>query len=136
MSEFPQEEGDENETAFDLANLAKSAPGKATCMKITSLGGLVVTQTIQTPNIYTNEKILIRKKGVVLAEGNKEVEGKVMQKKMSHNEALTHVDGIIKCREKQDDSALCDKMLLKKASITNKIKIINRFFVKISRYRL
>jgi uncharacterized protein YehS (DUF1456 family) len=49
------------------------------------------------------------------SEGKEEENDEVNEvKRVSHEAALKHIDGIIKYLEEQDDTTLCDKMLLKK----------------------
>lgn len=62
------------------------------------------------------------------------------QKRVTHNAALAHIDGLIQPHmEKDGNATLCDKMVLKKTSVTNKeeevfrhenTKPTNRFFCK------
>jgi len=59
-------------------------------------------------------------------------------KQVSHEAALRHIDGLIQYPEEQDDTTLCDKMLLKKFQSqvkkkcfqTKKQQLVTDFFIK------
>lgn len=135
--ESPQEE-DEEVTASDLANLAKSVPGGSNVDEDNIVEWINCDANDPGLEHLTDEEIISGEKGVVSDESDEEDEGEGMQKKMSHDEALTHIEGIIKYIEEQDDSSLCDKMLLKnlrsqikKSSFeTKKQKQLTDFFAK------
>ena len=55
-------------------------------------------------------------------EESDEEDGKV-QKKVSHDAALAHVEGLIQYLEEEDDASLCDKIVIKKTSIPNKEEV-------------
>ena len=55
-------------------------------------------------------------------EESDEVDGKV-QKKVSQDATLAHVEGLIQYLEEEEDASLCDKIVIKKTSIPNKEEV-------------
>ena len=104
---------EEEVSACDLANLAKSVTGGGNVDEDNIVEWINCDANDPGFEHLTDEQIVGGALGMVLEESEEEEEDK-MQKKVSHDAALAHIDGLIQYLEEPDDASLCDKMLLQK----------------------
>uniref|UniRef100_A0A2S2QZ92 Jerky-like n=1 Tax=Sipha flava TaxID=143950 RepID=A0A2S2QZ92_9HEMI len=103
-------------SAFDLANFSKSLTRGENVDEENINEWINCDANDQGFERLSDEQIVSEALGTVSeSEGEEEENDEVNKvKQVSHEAALKHVDGIIKFLEEQDDTILCDKMLLKK----------------------
>lgn len=130
----PQEQ--EEITTGDLAELAKSVCGGSDVDEENIVEWMNCDASDRGFEHLTDDEILAGETVVVSDEEDEEA---WQETKISHEVALTHIDGLISYLEEQDDTSLCDKMLLKKLQSQikkrsfkmKKQKKLTDFFVKI-----
>ncbi|KAL4096795.1 hypothetical protein QTP88_021679 [Uroleucon formosanum] len=109
-------EEEEEVSAFDLANFSKSFTGGENVDEENI--NEWINCDVNDPELerLSDEQIVSGALGTVSeSEGEEEENDEVNEvKQVSHEAALQHIDGIIIYLEEQDDTTLCDKMLLKK----------------------
>ena len=130
------EKKEEEVSVHDLANLAKSVAGGENVDEGNITEWIDCDSNDPGFEHVTVDQIVEEALGVNLEESDEE-DGKV-QKKVSHDAALAHVQGLIQYLEEEDDSSLCDKIVLKKlqsqikkkCSNTKKQKLLTDFLKK------
>ncbi|XP_050523014.1 jerky protein homolog-like [Daktulosphaira vitifoliae] len=131
-------EEEEEVSAFDLANFSKSLTGGENFDEENINEWINCDANDPGFERLSDEQIVSGALDTVSeSEGEEEENDEINDvKQVSHEEALKHIDGIIKYLEEQDDTTLCDKMLLKKLQSqvkkksfqTKKQKLLTDFF--------
>lgn len=105
-------ESEKKEEEVSVHDLAKSVAGGENVDEDNIIEWIACDTNDPGFEHVTDEQIVEEALGMNLEESDEE-DGKV-QKKVSHDAALAHVEGLIQYLEEEDDASLCDKIVLKK----------------------